>query len=727
MLAVNITNNNAGELSKLPLLLPTIQTAIAYLDQYLVLNGTLDVFLDFSATSTGRFASSGDITYVGQANGIGEWAPAVAVEALDGTDPNPSVPDITFSIDPNSTYLAGLWWDPDIANGIGAKPPSDKTDAFTVVLHQLLVGLGFAGWRDPITGALNTTYGSSWDLHISVSNGRASFNGPSTVSLLGQPAEVTIGTAQGATHLGNAPNPAASQMPWIERSVLNGYYYVQGERYTLGRLELAMLEDLGYDLKTTALTDVVNRWDDKASDLYIVGWDTAESMSGGALADRIEGRAGNDTLSGLAGDDTLLGGDGNDLLTGGAGNDFLDGGVGADVAVFSGSSAQYTVKLDAVSGRYTVTDLTASRDGVDTLSGIETLRFSDRDQALPVDVSYLMAGTKGTDYIVLNAGNQYLGGAGNDVYLISPYTLNRQLTASIADTEGSNIIQLSDGTTISSSLFLVNAVQLTLSTGAVLQVLGASLFSFQLGANAVAGDGASSLTYAQFASALGASVPETGPGVGTPNFVVPNGFNPAPPITPVVSGNTATVAGTLGNDVLVIGAGDSYLGGAGNDSYVLGNFSFSGNVTASVTDVEGTNVIQLVDSSIIASSQFVNDAVQLTLSTGAKLQVLGASKFSFQVGANVTAGDTAASLSYAQFGSLLGVAIPAAGGSPVNGTPNYVVPVGGGVAIGAVQGTAAAFASMETRAAEFPDGAAATDVALTGVVDIAMDSMGAQP
>ncbi|MBK7002905.1 MAG: hypothetical protein IPH35_24070 [Rhodoferax sp.] len=60
-----------------------------------------------------------------------------------------------------------------------------------------------------------------------------------------------------------------------------------------------------------------------------------------------------------------------------------------------------------------------------------------------------------------------------------------------------------------------------LSNGATVQILGASSFGYQLGANASAGETASSLTYVQFAAALGASVP-TGstPVSGSVNFIV---------------------------------------------------------------------------------------------------------------------------------------------------------------------------------------------------------------
>ena len=120
-----------------------------------------------------------------------------------------------------------------------------------------------------------------------------------------------------------------------------------------------------------------------------------------------------------------------------------------------------------------------------------------------------------------SGGNNYLGGGGNDTYIISPYTLSGAVTAKIIDSEGANVIQLANGLTIASSSFFSNAVQLTLSNGAKVQVLGASGFSYQLGANAPAGETTTSLSYTQFAAALGASVPTGSTAVsGSANFVV---------------------------------------------------------------------------------------------------------------------------------------------------------------------------------------------------------------
>lgn len=96
-----------------------------------------------------------------------------------------------------------------------------------------------------------------------------------------------------------------------------------------------------------------------------------------AVADQVvEGTEGHDFIHGASGDDTIEGLDGDDELSGGAGNDTLSGGGGDDVAVFSGEMADYTV-VENMNGTFTVTHQPSSGtgDGVDTISGIETLRF----------------------------------------------------------------------------------------------------------------------------------------------------------------------------------------------------------------------------------------------------------------------------------------------------------------------------------------------------------------
>src|SRR5262249_2919485 len=54
-----------------------------------------------------------------------------------------------------------------------------------------------------------------------------------------------------------------------------------------------------------------------------------------------------------------------------------------DTALFTGNRSQYDLTLNPTTGVVTVSDLVSGRDGTDTLTGVETLQFSDQTVALP--------------------------------------------------------------------------------------------------------------------------------------------------------------------------------------------------------------------------------------------------------------------------------------------------------------------------------------------------------
>ena len=114
-----------------------------------------------------------------------------------------------------------------------------------------------------------------------------------------------------------------------------------------------------------------------------------DQISGSAFGDYLYGGTGDDTLTGLGGQDTLLGNAGADTLNGGDGNDILIGGGDSDTAVYRGAKADYTVIRNA-NGSYSVTDKVANRDGIDTLTEIEKLQFSDQltDVSVSVEVPF---------------------------------------------------------------------------------------------------------------------------------------------------------------------------------------------------------------------------------------------------------------------------------------------------------------------------------------------------
>jgi Ca2+-binding RTX toxin-like protein len=101
-----------------------------------------------------------------------------------------------------------------------------------------------------------------------------------------------------------------------------------------------------------------------------------DSLKGGDGNDTLNGGAGNDSIEGGSGNDLLVGGDGADLIEGGSGDDRIEGGNGTDVANYSDAASNYSITRLA-NGTVIVEDLRGtSGTGIDTLIGIETLRFA---------------------------------------------------------------------------------------------------------------------------------------------------------------------------------------------------------------------------------------------------------------------------------------------------------------------------------------------------------------
>lgn len=119
------------------------------------------------------------------------------------------------------------------------------------------------------------------------------------------------------------------------------------------------------------------------ADTILVG--TADRLAGSTYNDILTGspvflatwgeRFGDDHIRGGAGNDTIAGLGGDDWLQGEVGDDTLDGGSGTDAAIFSGNRGDYTIT--ATTTGFTISDGMVGRDGIDTLTSIERLRFAD--------------------------------------------------------------------------------------------------------------------------------------------------------------------------------------------------------------------------------------------------------------------------------------------------------------------------------------------------------------
>lgn len=252
MINVNLAyEGNVGSLDIKPELDTTVQAAFSWLDQYIVFKGIIDVEVIIEATSTGRFGGSGSVhENLGIINGFTTWEHASITESRTGIDVDPSTPEFTITIDPYSDYLNGLWWDPTPLSLSPGEIPNNKTDGFSVVLHEIMHGMGINGWLNWDTGDHFNNDQSIWDSLIKVTDDKAYFYGAHTTDLLGEPVEIRLGGSQGAYHLG----AVETEQSFLISDIMNGYYFLTGERYLPASLDLAILEDLGWTLKPSAST-----------------------------------------------------------------------------------------------------------------------------------------------------------------------------------------------------------------------------------------------------------------------------------------------------------------------------------------------------------------------------------------------------------------------------------------------------------------------------------------
>lgn len=155
-------------------------------------------------------------------------------------------------------------------------------------------------------------------------------------------------------------------------------------------------------VETTAGNDFVHGGD--GNDRILTG-DGADVIHGGAGNDVIQagdgndivhGGAGNDTLLGELGEDEMHGGDGNDILHGSRDNDTLFGDAGDDRIEGGGLDDQlHGGDGDDVISADLIDDWSKMSRGNDTLDG-----------------------GAGNDRLILAAGDQATGGAGNDLFQV---------------------------------------------------------------------------------------------------------------------------------------------------------------------------------------------------------------------------------------------------------------------------------------------------------------------
>jgi hypothetical protein len=351
-----------------------------YLDLFMDWQGSIDITVRIK-THDEQLAEQGSrvdgITCATEGSWFHEdgWKKSNLIEATTGVDKNGSAADAGFTIYLGEdgtlrNYGAPVWVDPSPEAFVTPEIPDGAHDFVSIVLHELAHNLAF-------DGAFGD--GSPFWSQVEEVDGQYVFQGTAVFALLGEGLAIET-----SNHIPEEFRPVSAS--GLMRSIGN----YPDNRWDIGRIELAVLQDLGWE--------VIDDWSGiPLADMV----DYAPHLTGTAADDALFGDFHDNSLTGLRGQDTLEGGSGDDLLGGAGGADLLKGGPGAD-ALYGGRG----------SDRYEI-------DGADTLveyagEGADTV-LAGFDHRLPANFEHLtLTGGTGIDGAGNGAANRIIGnGAGN--------------------------------------------------------------------------------------------------------------------------------------------------------------------------------------------------------------------------------------------------------------------------------------------------------------------------
>lgn len=363
---------------------------IDLISRYVSWQGTMDFIVEIKPDSQSPYPEiNGILPTVAQVawNGTG-WDNQTLAECLTGIDSDTGRPDAgcTIYLAEDGTirnYGAPVWFDPNPQFEVNPAVPAGAHDFIGIYTHEIFHALGFyqitEQWRD----------------EIETSAGVDHFTGPAATALFGGELPFLANT----DHYGNTADPSVG----ITRGLMFQFGNYEGNRLDIGRIDLAVLADLGHNIKSYdglslfELVDSALDLDGGAGADRLFGDYHANILNGKAGHDAVYGGAGNDTIQGEAGDDRLFGDAGADRIGGGLGHDIMTGGGGADIFAFAGlaDSQNYALRSD---GKKFLPDFIA-----DFVSG------EDRVDLSAIDAN---AGTGGNDAFTFIGTAAFSGVAG---------------------------------------------------------------------------------------------------------------------------------------------------------------------------------------------------------------------------------------------------------------------------------------------------------------------------
>jgi len=312
------------------------------LDRYIIWKGVLDIEIQVKpasaltwSTANGLLPALGQITWTGSS-----WTNSTLQECLTGVDVNTQLPDAgcTIYLGADGTirnYGSPVWFDPNPQFDVKPDLPKGYFDFIGVLTHEIFHCLGFYAVTD------------QWKKFVIKDGSQSYFDGPITKSLLG--GALPLAPTDNSDHYGNialATNNAPRGLMW-----LFGNYELN--RLDIGRIDLAVLQDLGYQIKTYEGLPLFELSDSSPN---ITGTNASETLYGNYQANVISGLGGND---------------------------IIDGGAGIDTAKFTNTKSNYWINFLS-SANKSITEVSGP-EGFDTLISIERLKFSDASVAIDLD------------------------------------------------------------------------------------------------------------------------------------------------------------------------------------------------------------------------------------------------------------------------------------------------------------------------------------------------------
>ena len=396
------------------------QYVIGLVSRYIDWKGTIDFVVEIRPGSELTWSDAdGLLPSIVQTAWTGSaWTNQTLTEALTGVDPNPSRPNagLTIYLADDGTiknYGAPVWFDPNPGFEINPAVPAGSHDFVSILIHEIFHSLGFIHFTQ------------EWAARIVSAGDVSHFTGPQSGFLYGG----AIPFRTGSDHYGYAQDPSIP----IKSGLMYEFGNYQHNRWEIGRIDLAMLADLGYTIKTYDGLPLFEMLDSATN---LTGTEAGEMLHGDYHSNILSGLGGNDRMEAGSGNDQLSGGDGNDLLRGGAGVDSFDGGGNLttdDPITIYGDRISFA---EPAATQGAVADLRTgiiSNDGFgnsETMTGIESLgggtafadTFNGNDDrnALLGSRADILNGHGGDDVIRVTAAPAAAnGGAGTDLLELS--------------------------------------------------------------------------------------------------------------------------------------------------------------------------------------------------------------------------------------------------------------------------------------------------------------------